>query len=233
MSTEAPRYAVYFAPEAGSALSRFGTGIIGYDAWTGRDVPFDPPVLGEVNSVLNADWHPRRYGFHATLKAPIVLRDPSGEGALLDFAARYAAGARAVRLDGLALEWLGTNFALRPEGDVTALDALAFEIVRAFDPFRAPLTEAERARRLAGKLTPRQIENLDRWGYHYVDEDFWFHMTLTGPIAPERQSDIAGALEDAYRIVPVRPVLIDNVTIFRQDSRSMPFRILQRFPFAG
>ncbi|MCZ8183593.1 MAG: DUF1045 domain-containing protein [Beijerinckiaceae bacterium] len=233
MSNEAPRYAVYFAPDAGSALSRFGTGIIGYDAWSGLDMPFDPPVMAEVNAILNADWHPRRYGFHATLKAPITLADPDGEGALLDFAARYAATARSVRLDGLALEWLGNNFALRPEGDVTALNALAFEIVRAFDPFRAPLTEAERARRLAGKLTPRQIENLDCWGYHYVDADFWFHMTLTGPIAPERQAEIASALEEAYRRVPSRPVLIDNVTIFRQDSRSVPFRILQRFPFAG
>lgn len=233
MSNETPRYAVYFAPEAGSALSRFGTGVIGYDAWSGADVPFDPPVLAEVNASLNADWHPRRYGFHATLKAPITLVEPEGEGALLEFAATYAATARAVRLDGLKLEWLGTNFALRPEGDVTALNALAFEIVRAFDPFRAPLTEAERARRLAGKLTPRQIENLDRWGYHYVDEDFWFHMTLTGPIAPERQAEIASVLEEAYRPVPARPVPIDNVTIFRQDSRSVPFRILQRFPFAG
>ncbi len=233
MSNEKPRYAVYFAPEAGSALSRFGTGVIGYDAWTGCDAPFEPAVMAEVNATLNADWHPRRYGFHATLKAPIFLADHQDEASLLAFAENYARSANAVALEGLCLEWLGNNFALRPEGDVSALNALAFEIVREFDPFRAPLTEAERQKRLAGTLTPRQIANVDRWGYHYVDEDFWFHMTLTGPIAPERQPEVEAALRLAFQRVPSGSAIIDNVTIFRQDDRALPFRILQRFPFAG
>jgi hypothetical protein len=233
MSNEKPRYAVYFAPESGSELSRFGTGVIGYDAWTGLDVPFEPAVMGEVNATLNADWHPRRYGFHATLKAPVFLADHQDEAGLLTFAERYARSAKAVALEGLCLEWLGNNFALRPEGDVTALNALAFEIVREFDAFRAPLTEAERQKRLAGTLAPRQIANVDRWGYHYVDQDFWFHMTLTGPIDQERQPEIEAALRLAFQRVPSGSAIIDNVTIFRQDDRATPFRILQRFAFAG
>lgn len=235
MSTAVPRYAVYFAPAIESGLSRFGTGVIGYDAWSGRDVPFAPAVLGEVNAELNADWHPRRYGFHATLKAPMVLADGFDEAGLLAFARTYAERTRPVVLDGLALECHRNNFALRPRGDIAQLNALAFDVVRAFDPFRAPLSDADRQRRLAGgRLTPRQIELLERWGYHYVDEEFWFHMTLTGPIATVRCEEIGAVLAEAYAaLVPTGPVAIDNVTIFRQASRTEPFRILERFAFGS
>lgn len=235
MTIPSPRYAVYFAPEHGSPLDRFGRGVIGYDAYTGRDVPFEPPVLAEVNAVLNASWHPRRYGFHATLKAPMVLAPAQDEAALLAFAAEFARRTTPVTLDGLAVTALGNNFALRPVGDVAALNALAFAIVQAFDPFRAPLTEADRQRRLAGgKLTERQISHLEQWGYHDVGEDFWFHMTLTGPIPPERMAEIEAALAARYRQLELQGrAVIDNVTLFRQDSPETPFAVLQRFPFAG
>lgn len=235
MSASSPRYALYFAPAPGSDLARFGAGVIGYDAATGADVPFAPPVMAEVNAVLNVDWHPRRYGFHATLKAPIVLAEGFSEADLLAFAADYAARTRPVWLEGLDLTWLDGNFALRPAGDVTALNALAFDVVRAFDRFRAPLSEADRQRRLAGgRLSPRQIENLERWGYHYVDRDFWFHMTLTGLIEPARQAGIQAVLAEAYaEAQPPGPVAIDNVTVFRQENRAVPFRILQRFALCG
>ncbi len=35
---EFPRYAIYYAPDADSALSRFGAKILGYDPFTGNDV---------------------------------------------------------------------------------------------------------------------------------------------------------------------------------------------------
>ncbi len=31
-----PRYAIYFVPSADSALYRFGAGLLGYDAFTGK-----------------------------------------------------------------------------------------------------------------------------------------------------------------------------------------------------
>ena len=67
-----PRYAMYFAAGADSALSRFGAGLLGYDAHTGDEVPFPDVALR-----VAPDWHditadPRKYGFHATLKAPMA-----------------------------------------------------------------------------------------------------------------------------------------------------------------
>ena len=35
-----PRYAIYYAPAPGSGLDRFGSGLLGYDAYRGVDMPF-------------------------------------------------------------------------------------------------------------------------------------------------------------------------------------------------
>jgi hypothetical protein len=66
-----PRYAIYFVPAQDTNLYRFGASILGYECYTGEDAPFagdleiDPGVWTELTD------DPRRYGFHATLKAPI------------------------------------------------------------------------------------------------------------------------------------------------------------------
>jgi hypothetical protein len=44
--------------------------------------------------------------------------------------------------------------------------------VREFDRYRAPLTEEDRARRRPERLSERQREYLERWGYPYVLEEF-------------------------------------------------------------
>ena len=64
---DSPRYAIYYAPAPGSGLDRFGAALLGYDAFTGEDLPFPEGVLQAT-----PDWHgltgdPRKYGFHATL----------------------------------------------------------------------------------------------------------------------------------------------------------------------
>jgi hypothetical protein len=42
---EAARYAIYFIPSAESGLYRFGRAALGYDCYTGEEVPF-PADLG-------------------------------------------------------------------------------------------------------------------------------------------------------------------------------------------
>ena len=67
------RYAIYYAPAPGSGLDRFGAQLLGYDAFSGEDLAFADGILQAT-----PDWHdltgdPRKYGFHATLKAPMSL----------------------------------------------------------------------------------------------------------------------------------------------------------------
>ena len=83
------RYAIYFVPPAGSELYRFGSGLLGYDCYTGKDVPQD-------NGLHAPDWaeltrEPRRYGFHATLKAPFRLLPSATEADLAAELRRFAA----------------------------------------------------------------------------------------------------------------------------------------------
>ena len=61
--------------------------------------------------------------------------------------ARFAAGRAATAIPQLTLARLDGFFALVPGADAPGLHALADEVVRAFDDFRALVTEAELARR--------------------------------------------------------------------------------------
>ncbi|WP_331297660.1 DUF1045 domain-containing protein [Methylobacterium oryzae] len=125
---------------------------------------------------------------------------------------------------------LGPFLALVPETPPPELGLLAAECVAALDPFRAPLTEVERAKRRPERLDPRGRALLDRWGYPYVFEAFRFHMTLTDAL-PEAERDLwHRRLSEAYAAAGPEPLRIDAVSLLTQDG-SGPFRLLARLPF--
>ncbi len=68
-----PRYAIYYAPASGSGLDRFGAHLLGYDAFEGDDLPFADGLLQAVPDWRELTGDPRKYGFHATLRAPMSL----------------------------------------------------------------------------------------------------------------------------------------------------------------
>ena len=225
-----PRYAVYYAPEASGALWRFGSSVLGYDAETGAEVavldgwPFREPDWPELTR------DPRTYGFHGTLKAPFHLRAELKEPDLLAAARTFAAERAPFDVPRLEVTTLGSFIALVPAASEPSLDNLAADCVRSFDRFRAPLSASDRARRLAARLSERQLRHLDIWGYPYVFDDFRFHMTLTGPLPPELREPVRAALAARHAEVPPG-ARVDGIAVFRQDTREGRFRILQRFPF--
>lgn len=225
------RYAVYYAPDPRSTLWALGSATIGYDAETGRD------LLPEVPPAFAAEWEgwtaePRRYGFHATLKAPFALRPGHGAAEVLTVAEALASALAPVPLPRLAVSGLGRFVALVLDAEAARVGALAARCLEAFEPLRAPLERADRARRLAAELTPRQRSHLDRYGYPYVLDDFLFHMTLTGSLPPERREPVHGFLAERFRGATMGAV-IDGLAIFRQDTRSDRFRLLARVPLRG
>ena len=179
------------------------------------------------NSLPWAEYvrEPRVYGFHATLKAPFYLSVGSSEADLKDAAREFAANCAAVTIGQLVVRELGTFIALVPGARSPLVDRLAQACVKEFDRFRAPMSESEHERRLAANLTTRQIENLERWGYPYVAEDFRFHMTLTGSLAlPERNQALRFLCD---RFEQVRGA---NPSHRQPDSRSAPSRRRCAFP---
>lgn len=227
------RVALYAAPPPESALWRFGSAVLGYDAASGREVgfPADLPVSAEVWRADTAE--PRRYGVHATLKAPFRLR----AGATLDevgvLARSFAAERAPVRLPYLAVRLIGSFVALVPAEASPELDRLASDCVEDFEGLRAPLSEAERARRLRARLSVRQTAYLDRYGYPYVREEFRFHMTLTGPLPPERAEPVRAWLAERYAATVDPGLTIDALCLFGQETREAPFRLLERCPMRG
>ena len=131
------RYAVYFTPAASHPLTEAGAAFLGRDAFTGA-ARSQPAIAGlSPADVAAATADPRRYGFHATLKAPFACRPGVSEGEILSAFHRFAAGCTAFRAP-LSVSTLDGFLALTPAAPAPALSALAADCVVAFDRFRAP-----------------------------------------------------------------------------------------------
>lgn len=222
----APRYAIYFVPGHDTELYRFGASVLGYDCYTGHD----QALIGGLDPLPWAEFAraPRVYGFHATLKAPFYLANGSSEAGLKDAVREFAANRAAVTVGKLVVRELGTFVALVPDARSPHVDRLAQACVQEFDSFRAPMSEPERGRRLAADLTAGQIENLERRGYPYVAEDFRFHMTLTGSLAPSERRQALRFLCDRFEQVRgANPVTVDQIVVARQADAVAPFRVIQ------
>jgi putative phosphonate metabolism protein len=224
---EAARYAIYFIPSAESGLYRFGRSVLGYDCYTGEEVPF--PADPEAETV---DWEkltgePRRYGFHATLKAPFHLASSCSEGQLASAVANFAKLGHQVIRTETDIRALGNFIAVVPREPSAVLNALANQCTAIFDAFRAPMTAQERARRAASRLSASQLQNLDRWGYPYVFEDFRFHMTLTGPVPAAVRDEVLAALRQLFvATCEEREVAVDRLALVKQAHGRARFRVI-------
>ena len=225
-----PRYAIYFATARGDVLDRFGRALLGYDVWTGEDLPFPPDVTGSEPDWRELTEDPRKYGFHATLKAPIALAEGKTEAELLAACAAFAETPRRIPTIAPVVDAISGFIAVIPKEPSRELEQLAADCVIAFDGFRAPLAAEDRARRNPERLTERQRDYLDRWGYPYVMEEFRFHMTLTGRIESPRRERVLSMLRDRFSALCLERLSIDAIAVFRQDDARSRFRVIERWP---
>jgi putative phosphonate metabolism protein len=225
-----PRYAIYHAAARGGVLDRFGAHMLGYDGWTGEDLSFPEDVVRSVPDWRDLTQDPRKYSFHATLKAPMALADGKTEAELLAACESFAGTPRPVPVIAPVVNSISGFLAVVPTEPSAELERLAADCVSAFDSFRAPLTPEDRARRNPAKLTPRQCDYLDRWGYPYVMEEFRFHMTLTGRLGSERREPLLAMLRERFAAVGLTRLVIDGIALFRQDDAASRFRIIGHWP---
>jgi len=228
MTVAAPRYAVYWAPEPGHPLWAAGCD------WLGRDAarPLAPTREAEHREA------PRRYGFHATLKAPMALRDGAEPAAFLAAVAHLAARTPPFAMPALRVGWLSGFLALLP---ATAMDAahplrrLADACVAELDGWRPAQSEAQWLRRSAG-LEPERQAMVRRFGYPHVFEHWRFHMTLSNCVPPEstalrdRLFRRAGAHFDAALALPLS---CESLSVFVETAEGEPFVLAHRFPLAA
>ena len=228
-----PRYAIYFAAGADSALSRFGAELLGYDAYTGEEPPFADDALRVAPDWRDITADPRRYGFHGTLKAPMALAAGRTEAELLAACAAFAGKARPIPVIRPVVGAISGFIAVIPAQPVDALQKLAADCARDFDCFRPPLTAEDRARRKPDRLSERQRDHLDRWGYPYVMEEFRFHMTVTGRLDADRRGPILEMLRARFAGLGLDTLEIDRITLFKQDDAKTRFRVIGEWTLAS
>lgn len=193
------RYAIYLLPSQDSPLANAGAEWLGWDVFKGA--PFAHPDRYQLSAadieVLTTS--PRHYGFHGTLKAPFRLKEGLGEleirAAFKDFVRCHSAQS----YPDLEISKLDSFFALTPKSSGNGLSTLAADVVRHFEPLRAPISKREYEKRNPHLLTDRQQSYLTEWGYPYVFEEFRFHITLSNKIADAYlNSKVAEALNTHF-----------------------------------
>jgi putative phosphonate metabolism protein len=226
------RYAIYFAPEPDSSFETLAVSWLGRNAATGK--PVDHPDLEGLGATeLSEITGPaRRYGFHATLKAPFRLAEGVSEADLTAAMDVFAGRTNTFEIPVLKVGRLEGFLALVPDGPAPMLDTFAGSVVEAFEPLRAPLSDREIERRNPDSLSSVELRNLMRWGYPYVFDRFRFHMTLTTRLAEPQITRVEAAAKAHFAQVLAGPVAVRELALFVEPEPGAPFEIRCRAPLA-
>jgi hypothetical protein len=217
------RWAVYWTPEPPHPLWRAGCD------WLGRD----PSHAGAGTAPPDRDT-PWRYGFHATLKAPMALRAGTSAAHFLSAVHALAVHTEAFEMPPLRIAWLAGFLALRPREPLDAahpLRRLADACVRELDEWRAPASAA----RGETTLDAEQRLLLARWGYPHVFARWRFHLTLTDPV-PAHDAERRHRLEDEakahFAAALAAPLHARSLCVFLEERAGTPLRLTHRMPLA-
>ncbi|SIS78627.1 DUF1045 domain-containing protein [Phaeovulum vinaykumarii] len=226
------RYAIYAAPRPG-ALAEVAADWLGWDPATGAE-RCPPDLPGLPRPLRDLTRTPRRYGFHATLKAPFRLAPDLCADDLAEATSALACHLAPVEGLELSLDLMGGRFlALRPRGAGAAdLIALGAEVVAGLDMFRAPATGDEIARRNPAALSPRQRDYLDRFGYPWVMEEFRPHLTLTGDLDPAEVEAVRHVAAAHFAPHLAQPFAVADLCLCAEDDAGR-FHLLDRYPLRG
>ena len=213
------RYAIYYIPEL--PLFQIGSDWLGWNSITGQE------------TTLSADHRritdrPRKYGFHATVKPPFSLASNSTQGDLQDAFQTFCASVSPATGSTLKISRLGRFLAMTQDVQSNEVTELAASTVSHFDKFRAPLSDQDIAKRRQRRLTPQQDALMLRWGYPYVMQEFKFHMTLTGPLAPNEIDAIEHDANTRFQEFIGQPLKIASLALLGEDSDSGRFHVVDK-----
>lgn len=222
------RTALYWVPILVDPLWQIGARWLGRDAETNAAVA-QPDIAGIAEVTADA----RMYSFHATLKPPMALRPGVEWDELVAATEKVAATVAAFDLPALEVGDLGGFLALRDIAPSAAMQALADVCVAGLDHLRQPPGEAELARRRRARLSAAHEAMLVRWGYPYVFETWFFHMTLTRRLSAAELAVYRPAAEEMFLDTLRAPRRVMDVCLCTQASPGAPFILAERFALTG
>ena len=222
------RVAAYYAPRQDDPLFAEGATWLGRDPESGTPAPQpNIPNIGEVTA------EPRVYGFHATLKPPMRLKEGRQWSDVVEATTQVASRVAPFELPRLAVSDVHGFLALRETSACAPLQALADACVEHLDHLREPLTDDEIARRRRAPLTSQQDAMLLRWGYPYVFETWFFHMTLTRRLNAAEKQVFMPAAEAYFARAIAAPRQVSDICLFVQPAAGEPFVIEERLKLRG
>ena len=224
------RFAVYFAPNPGSL------GWLAGSHWLGRCAALLQPLQQLAIEGVAADElqrltaAPRRYGWHATLKAPFALAPGAAWITLHQAVQAVARELQPFVLPPLQVQRIDDFLALVPPAAHPAnaqIQETAAACVTALQHLAAPLSSADLARRRAAGLTARQDALLQQWGYPFVLDEFRFHMSLTGSLAQVDAPTQALVFDAAQEFFSDLPILkFNSLALFAEPTPGADFVLL-------
>ena len=228
------RYAVYFAPAIDEIWWQKGS------AWLGRCAAtqqlFELPAIGNILPDRMSQYiaHPRRYGFHATLRAPFVLREGFSEQTLIEQVALIGARFKPFLLPRFRVTRIGDFLALTLDTPSTQVQQIEEQCVTALQSFAAPLSPNELERRRAANLSEQEDGLLLRWGYPYVLDRFRFHLSLTGSLQSASVEEVvllAQAAQNHFHHLPL--CTFSSLAIFAEPTQGADFVLVAHCPLTG
>jgi hypothetical protein len=219
------RVALYYAPAIDDPLWTRGAEWLGRDPLA--DAPRAQPALPDI-ATLTAE--PRLYGFHATLKPPMRLRDGVRWDEVVRATQTIAAAIPAFDLPALAVADLYGFLALRETAPSPALQALADACTAGADALRALPDADELARRRRGGLSPVHEANLVAWGYPYVFSAWRFHMTLTRRLTAAERLRVRPTAEAWFSYALGLRRRVAEICLFVQREPGADFVLAERVP---
>lgn len=231
----AKRYAIYFVPDTASPWWAQWSAWLGRCACSGKTLeqPVVPGLSPEEFFSLTAA--PRRYGLHATLKAPMRLGQETSLQQLVQAVKALSTAYSAFAMPPMQVVVLSDFLALTPSAPSPQLHAIADACVTELDHLRAPLTPAELGKRRPDELNARERQHLERWGYPYVLDTFRFHISLTGSLIGVETHAIEALKQAAQQRVDAlatEPLMFDAVSVFEEAAPGADFMISVRAPLA-
>jgi hypothetical protein len=220
------RVGIYYCPREDDPLFAAGAAWLGRDPASGAAVS-QPGIPGIEEVTAEASG----YGFHATLKPPMRLT--GSWSSLLEAVDSLSRRIAPFELPALEVMDVHGFLALRESAFSPALQAFADMCVAELDGFRAPASEAELARRRRARLTETQDAMLVRWGYPYVFETWFFHMTLTRRLSAAEHSIWRPEAERFFAASRKLRRRVEDICLFTQSGPGVDFVIAERRALRG
>jgi hypothetical protein len=188
-----------------------------------------------IKGISEDEWQsaraaPRRYGWHATLKAPFTLAPDTSVDLLATTLSTLANSMQAFDMPPMQVVLMDDFLALVPQVESEKANTVAARCVVELQSLAATQSESELKRRRQAGLSAEQDAMLLRWGYPFVLEHYRLHFSLTGSLKNFSQHQIENLLaaaQDWFAVLP--PCRLDSLALFVEPFPGADFTLQEHF----